>query len=57
MALGDVSRIYHFRGGGTSSEDRLGVVSAPYTTLFLVRHRHEVKNGTQEALKISESVS
>jgi hypothetical protein len=41
IALGDVSRIYHFRGG-TSDEDRLGVVSALYTTLcFFVRRRHD----------------
>jgi hypothetical protein len=56
IALGDVSRICHF-SGETSNEDGLGVVSAPYATLFFVRRRHDVKNGTQGALKISESVS
>jgi hypothetical protein len=55
IALGDVSRIYHFRGG-TSDEDRLGVVSAPYATLFWGRRRHDVKNGTRGAVKSSESV-
>lgn len=56
IVVGDVSRIYHF-SGGTSNEDRLGVVSAPYVILFLVRRPHDVKNGTQGALKISKSVS
>jgi len=47
IALVDVNRIYRF-GGGTNDEDGLGVVSAPYATLFLVRCRHDVKNGTLE---------
>jgi hypothetical protein len=45
IALEDVSRICHFRGG-TSDEDGLCVVSAPYATLFLVRRLHDVMNGT-----------
>jgi len=51
IALGDVSRIYHFRRG-TSDEDRLGIVSAPYATFFLVGRRHDVKNGTQEHSRV-----
>lgn len=55
ITLADVSRICQLRGG-TRDEDRWGLVSAPYAT-FLVRLRYNVKNGTQEALNSSDSVS
>ena len=56
IALGDVSRIYHFREG-TSDEDRLGVVSATYATLFFLQassRREEWNTGSTQS---SESVS